>query len=97
MTANQIAEMHTITNAYFMDFNELHNQFAFLGKRSEIINRDLIMLSWFIPLLKEFELTDSEIPYKGNRNRLEPSEYVEVLRSVNKITGHLLTYDFNQE
>jgi hypothetical protein len=96
MTNTQLIEMNEILDAYFMDFNELHNQFSFLGKRAEVINRDLIMLSWFIAILKSFELPDDEIPYKGERNNLEPSEYVEILRAVNKITGHLLTYDFKE-
>ena len=96
MTENNIEQLHEELNMYFADLNSRDNQNLFLGKTNVVLQRDLTLLSWLIPLLKEFELTDTDYPYKGNRNTLDADEYVTILNCCGKIFNKVFNYDFTE-
>jgi len=94
MTENNIEQLHEELDMYFADLNERDNQGLFLGKTNPVLQRDLILLSWLIAKLKEFELPDSDYPYKGNRNTLTTAQYITVLNCTGKIMSKVFNYDF---
>lgn len=96
MTQEDITSMRFELDTYVASLNLRHNYNGFLGKKNNLLERDLIMLVLYKELLDKFEITDitTEIPYKGNQNNLTSDEYTEIQDTVNIITNKFMNYNF---